>query len=68
MPTFRLENEQGQWLTDVSLGTWEWKPGDRIQRGRDSLEVIDVRAKSGDDLTTLVVSSDGDLGPGRKSD
>jgi hypothetical protein len=30
-----------------------WKPGDRIPRGRDTLEVVEVRY--GDDRVTLVV-------------
>jgi hypothetical protein len=53
MPTFRLENEQGQWLTDVRLQVHSWKPGDRIPRGRDSLEVVEVR--DGVEKQTLVV-------------
>ena len=28
MPTFRLENEQGQWLSDARLGAHDWKAGD----------------------------------------
>jgi hypothetical protein len=55
MPTFRLENEQGQWLTDARLAAHDWKPGDRIPRGRDTLEVADVRAGRGDEFVTLVV-------------
>ncbi len=55
MPTFRLENEQGQWLTDARLGAHDWKPGDRIPRGRDTFEVVDVRAGGGDEHVTLVV-------------
>jgi hypothetical protein len=55
MPTYRLENEQGQWLTDARLGAHTWKPGDRIPRGRDTLEVVDVRDGRGDALVTLVV-------------
>ena len=54
MPTFRLENEQGQWLTDARLAAHDWNPGDRIPRGRDTLEVVEVRA-AGDELVTLVV-------------
>ncbi len=37
MPIYRLENEQGQWLTDARLAAHYWKPGDRIPRGRDAL-------------------------------
>jgi hypothetical protein len=57
MPTLRLENEQGQWLTDARLGAHDWKPGDRIPRGRDTLEVVDVRAARDDGIVTLVVRS-----------
>ena len=31
-------------LEDARLGVADWKPGDRIPQGRDSLEVVDVRA------------------------
>jgi hypothetical protein len=31
----------------------KWKPGDRIPRGRDTLEVVEVR--HGGELVTLVV-------------
>ena len=55
MPTFRLENEQGQWLTDMRLGPAVWKPGDRIPRGHDTLEVVEVRAEH--DGVTLVVTT-----------
>jgi hypothetical protein len=53
MPTFRLEDEEGRWLTDMRLSVPNWKPGDRIPRGRDTLEVVEVRV--GDDQVTLVV-------------
>ena len=55
MPTFRLEDEQGQWLADARLGSHDWKPGDRIPRGRDTLEVVEVRAGDGDKFATLIV-------------
>ncbi len=58
MPTFRLENEQGTWLTDARLGPHDWKPGDRIPRGRDTLEVVNVRVGSGEELVTLVVRAE----------
>jgi hypothetical protein len=44
MPTFRLEDEQGRWLTDMRLNAPAWKPGDLIPRGRDTLESSRVRA------------------------
>jgi hypothetical protein len=53
MPTFRLEDEQGRWLTTMQLNAPAWKPGDRIARGRDALEVVEVR--TGDEPATLVV-------------
>jgi hypothetical protein len=37
-------NEDGVWLEDARLGVADWKPGDRIPQGRDSLEVVDGRA------------------------
>ena len=43
MPTFKLVTEEGQWLTDMHLGPPDWNPGDRIHRGRDTLEVVEVR-------------------------
>ena len=53
MPTFRLETERGEWLTDMRLNAHDWKPGDRIPRGRDTLEVVEVRERG--DSVTLVV-------------
>jgi hypothetical protein len=46
MATFRLEDEQGRWLTDMRLNEPAWKPGDRFPRGRDTLEVVEVRYDS----------------------
>jgi hypothetical protein len=57
MPTFRLEDEQGRWLTSMQLNAPAWKPGDRIPRGRDTLEVVEVRV--GGELVTLVVKGRG---------
>jgi hypothetical protein len=53
MPTFRLEDEQGRWFTNMQLNAPAWKPGDRIPRGRDTLEVVEVR-HSGDQVTLVV--------------
>jgi hypothetical protein len=39
MPVFKLVNEDGVWLEDARLGGADWKPGDRIAQGRESLEV-----------------------------
>jgi hypothetical protein len=57
MPTYRIEDEQGQWLTDMALSQPSWQAGDAIYRGRDSLEVLEVR--HGDEKTTLVVKGHG---------
>jgi hypothetical protein len=57
MPTFRLEDEQGRWLADMRLNAPAWKPGDRIPRGRDTLEVVEVR--NNDEPATLVVKGRG---------
>jgi hypothetical protein len=59
VPTFRLENEQGQWLADARFAAHDWKQGDRIPRGRDTLEVVDVRPEEDDGLVTLVVRANG---------
>jgi hypothetical protein len=53
MPTFRLEDTTGRWLTDMRLSVPNWKPGDRIPRGRDTLEVVEIRVEA--DGVTLVV-------------
>jgi hypothetical protein len=37
MPVFKLVNEDGVWLEDARLAVADWKPGDRIAEGRDSL-------------------------------
>jgi hypothetical protein len=58
MPRFKIVNEQGQWLTDARLGPHDWKPGDRIPRGRDTLEVVNVRPGNGHELVTLVVRAE----------
>jgi hypothetical protein len=50
---FKLEAEDGTWLSDVRLGPHSWKPGDRIPRGTDTLEVIRVRHD--DERDVLVV-------------
>jgi hypothetical protein len=56
MPMFRIEDEHGQWLTNLRLGPPDWKPGDRISRGTDTLEVIEVRHTDyEDEFPALVV-------------
>ena len=55
MPTFKLVDEHGVWMTNLRLSVPDWKPGDRIWRGHDTLEVVEVRAA--DDLPVLVVRS-----------
>jgi hypothetical protein len=53
VPTFKLVDEPGVWLTNIRLNGPDWKPGDRIWRGHDTLEVVEVREAN--DLTVLVV-------------
>jgi hypothetical protein len=53
VPVFKLEAEDGTWLTDVRLGPPDWKPGDRIPHGKDTLEVVEVRDET--DKRVLVV-------------
>jgi hypothetical protein len=52
---FKLETEDGTWLSDVRLGPEVWKPGDRIPRGNDTLEV--VRVRHDDERDVLIVRS-----------
>ena len=52
---FKLEAEDGTWLSDVRLSAPDWRPGDRIPRGEDTLEVVDVRHD--DERDVLVVRS-----------
>jgi hypothetical protein len=54
MPTFKLvDAETGKWLTDMRLAVPDVKAGDRIPRGRDALEVLEVR--DGEDKLVLLV-------------
>jgi hypothetical protein len=55
MPVFKLEAEDGTWLSDIHVVVPNWKPGDRIPRGRDTLEVVGVRRD--DERDVLVVRS-----------
>jgi hypothetical protein len=55
VPVFKLEAEDGTWLSDIRLGPPNWKPGDRIPRGNEMLEVASVRDDDGRDV--LVVRS-----------
>jgi hypothetical protein len=50
---FKIEAEDGTWLSDVRLGPPNWTAGDQIPRGRDTLEVIQVRHD--DERDVLVV-------------
>jgi hypothetical protein len=50
---FKLEAEDGTWLTNMRLSAGVWKPGDRVPRGTDTLEV--VRVRHDDELDVLVV-------------
>jgi len=53
----RLETEQGRWLANMRLNAHTWKAGDRIPRGRDTLEVVEVR-ETGDTLTLVARRAD----------
>jgi hypothetical protein len=55
MPTFKLVDETGDWLTDIRLAVPDIKAGDRIPDGRNFLEVLEVR--DGDEKRVLVVRS-----------
>ena len=55
MPTFRIEDEEGRWLTDMRLNAPNWKPGDRILHGHDTLQVVEVRDAPGAEKPVLVV-------------
>ena len=58
MPTYKLVTEDGTWLTDERLNGFDWRAGDRIQRGPgDTLEVVEVRDEAGDEKPVLVVRS-----------
>jgi hypothetical protein len=53
VPIYTIVNEAGDWQTDMRLNAPDWKRGDRIPRGRDFLEVVEVRP--GVEKTVLVV-------------
>jgi hypothetical protein len=53
MPVFKLEAEDGTWLSDGRLDPPDWKPGDRIPSGNETREV--VRARHDDERDVLVV-------------
>jgi hypothetical protein len=44
VPVFKLEAEDGTWLSDVRLSAPDWKLGDRIPRGKDMLDLERVAA------------------------
>jgi hypothetical protein len=50
---FKLEAADGTWLTDIRVAVPNWKPRDRIPRGKDTLEV--VRVRHDDERDVLVV-------------
>jgi hypothetical protein len=62
VPIYKIVDESGEWQTDMRLSAPDRKPGDRIPRGRDFLEVIEVRP--GVDRDVLVVRT----GQGQNSD
>jgi hypothetical protein len=53
VPVFKLEAEDGTWLTEIRLGPPNRKPGDRIPRGDDTLEVDRVRYDDERDLLVV---------------
>ncbi len=56
MPTYQLLTETGDDLGSFRAGTPTWAPGDRIHRGRDMLEVVNVTtAESGDEVDGYLV-------------
>jgi hypothetical protein len=57
MPTFRLEDQQGRWLTNMRSAAPNWQLGDKIPRGHDMLEVVEVRYDQ--EPVTLVVKGHG---------
>jgi hypothetical protein len=58
VPTFRIEAENGTWLTDERLNGFDWRAGVKIHRGPgDTLEVLEVRDAPGEDKPVLVVRS-----------
>jgi hypothetical protein len=55
MPTYKIVAEDGTWLTNLRLSVPDVRAGDRIPRGRDALEVLEVR--DGEEKQVLVVRS-----------
>jgi hypothetical protein len=53
VPVFKLETEDGTWLSDIHLGRASWKPGDRIPRGHHTLEVVRIRHDDERDLLVV---------------
>ena len=45
------------WLSDEPLKGYDWRAGDRIHRGRDTLEVVEVKDEARDEKPVLVVRS-----------
>jgi hypothetical protein len=45
------------WLTNLRLSVPNVRAGDRIPRGRDALEVLEVRADDDEEKPVLVVRS-----------
>ena len=56
MPTYKLLTETGEDLGPFRAGTSTWAPGDRIHRGHDTLEVVNVTAaEPGDEVDAYLV-------------
>lgn len=58
LPTYRLLTETGDNLGPFRTGTTEWEAGDKIFRGFDTLEVVNVTpAEPGDDFDGYLIVS-----------
>jgi hypothetical protein len=56
MPTYRLLTETGDDLGSFRAGTPTWVRGDRIHRGRETLEVVSLTmAEDGDKVDGYLV-------------
>ncbi len=55
-PTYKLLTETGEDLGRFRAGTPTWAPGDRIHRGHDTLEVVNVTAaEAGNEVAGYLV-------------
>jgi hypothetical protein len=59
VPTYKIVAEDGTWLTNLRLAVPDARAGDRIPRGRDALEVLEVRDSDGDEERLVLVVHSG---------